>query len=736
MTEVLLMNNIDVVNDSLKINNSKVNIKKILAIIFGKVLPYALIAILIFRMLCYQTNINSYIKLSSSPLPGFMTVITLLAIWFEYVAVLITILRAFFNFKLIVNLARFVCLPVYLLNIVVINNIMILLVGSSHANMMLFISYLCESIFGIIISIYYLINDFKTKTNYKDILLMLLLFLLMLIPAMPSYVPQFIFGRGKTMIVINDLSFEHRLFLYFGILAPVILYFVLRNKEERVIRFFLIYISLATLIVFMYSFNYTNFKQPWTWPFHLCNTAMFIIPLCLIFKLKRLFYFTYFINVFGALIAMLMPNYADTTNVISFRIFNFWYNHWIAFFMPLLIVALKQFPRPKIKQFYWSTLGFFGYFMLVLTLNVYFNASGHEGIDYFFINSDYVADKLGDWAERIYNLNATITVGDKVLVFHPLYQVLFFIVYVLLGLAIWFVYAEFFRIADSHYLLHQKLKKIRQDRLAKESVAPRERKEKFMAEQAAAKASLKLINFSKKYATSKIYAVEDASFEVEEGEIFGFLGPNGAGKSTIIKSIVGIQPITSGSIEICGFDVTKQPVEAKYNIGYVPDHYALYEKLTGREYINYIADIYEVSQEDRDERINKYVKLFELEASIDSKIKTYSHGMKQKITIMSALVHNPKVWILDEPLTGLDPTSIYQVKECMRQHAADGNIVFFSSHLIDIVEKLCQKIAIIKHGKIQCIKNVEEIEASNMTLEEFYLSVIGNNEDPRIDTDK
>lgn len=250
-----------------------------------------------------------------------------------------------------------------------------------------------------------------------------------------------------------------------------------------------------------------------------------------------------------------------------------------------------------------------------------------------------------------------------------------------------------------------------------------------MEEQAQAKASLKLLNFSKKYATSKVFAVNDASFEVKEGEIFGFLGPNGAGKSTIIKSIVGIQPITSGNIEVCGFDVAKQPVEAKYNIGYVPDHYALYEKLTGREYINYIADIYEVSQEDRDERINKYVKLFELESSIDSKIKTYSHGMKQKITIMSALVHNPKVWILDEPLTGLDPTSIYQVKECMRQHAANGNIVFFSSHLIDIVEKLCQKIAIIKHGKIQCIKSVEEIEASGMTLEAFYLSVIGNNEE-------
>ena len=241
-------------------------------------------------------------------------------------------------------------------------------------------------------------------------------------------------------------------------------------------------------------------------------------------------------------------------------------------------------------------------------------------------------------------------------------------------------------------------------------------------------AKLELKNFSKKYATSKIYAVKDANLEVYGGEIFGFLGPNGAGKSTIIKSIVGIQPISEGSIEICGKDVQTEPVESKAFIGYVPDHYALYEKLTGREYINYIADIFDVSFEDRNNRIEKYIKLFELEHSIDSKIKTYSHGMKQKITIMAALVHNPKVWILDEPLTGLDPNSIYQVKECMKQHAAEGNIVFFSSHLIDIVEKLCQRIAIIKKGNIKCVKTVEEVEQSGVTLEQFYLNTISDKE--------
>ena len=233
-----------------------------------------------------------------------------------------------------------------------------------------------------------------------------------------------------------------------------------------------------------------------------------------------------------------------------------------------------------------------------------------------------------------------------------------------------------------------------------------------------------LRHFSKRYSTSDVYAVYDANLEIDGGQIFGFLGPNGAGKSTIIKSMVGIQTITSGNIEICGYDVEMQPVQAKLNVGFVPDHYALYENLTGREYINYIADLFNVDKEYRDMTIEKYVERFQLTGSFDNQMKTYSHGMKQKITIMSALVHNPKVWILDEPLTGLDPTSIHEVKECMKEHAAKGNIVFFSSHIIDVVEKLCDRIAIIKKGKLRACMSIEELNAKGISLEQFYLDII------------
>ena len=239
---------------------------------------------------------------------------------------------------------------------------------------------------------------------------------------------------------------------------------------------------------------------------------------------------------------------------------------------------------------------------------------------------------------------------------------------------------------------------------------------------------LKIQNLTKVYAGAATPSVDNISFEVHGGEIFGFLGPNGAGKSTIIKSIVGIQTITDGAIEVCGYDVATQSVMAKRQIGFVPDHYALYERLTAREYINYIADLYGVSAQEREERLNKMAERFELQSAIDNPIRTYSHGMKQKVTIMSALIHNPKVWILDEPLTGLDPNSIFQVKECMREHAQAGNIVFFSSHIIDVVERICDKIAIIRKGQIQCVKDVHQMEADGESLEQFYLSVINDTE--------
>ena len=701
-----------------KFNNNKLKL-------FERILTFILIAVSLTRFFTNEALLShcvDYIDSINKPYSNFVGIFSALLIWLNISIVILIILRSFYHFKVLNNIVKFIAPFIILLTIGFYYPIIGLLKGTYNINVFS-ITYAIELGISVVLLVKYWLDDYSIRMGYKDVLKFIGIFLLMNFATMPAYWLGYTFGYIRGSIIILDFSMYHRMFLYLGIAIPFFLYFTLRNKPQDIINFALTFISVGTFTVFFTRYSVDSFLEPWSWPWHLCNTAMLILPICIIFKTKRFFYFTIFINVAGALLAMLMPNYDETANLFSYFIINFWYNHWIAFFMPILCIALKLFERPKIKQFYYSLIFFFCYYALMMFLNVYFTAIGHP-TDFFFINSDFIADKLGDWAVRLFNKTMVITLKSGLqLVFHTWYQLTYFVVYILISLGCWFCYTLGFDIADRHYELHLKLHAIKVDRLALESALNGRSIDQPMNENAGIKFELK--DFSKKYASSKVYAVQHANLEVHGGEIFGFLGPNGAGKSTIIKSTVGIQPISEGAIEICGYDVKKQPIMAKRQIGFVPDHYALYEQLSGREYINYIADIYEVSKEDRDARMAKYISLFQMEAQIDNKIKTYSHGMKQKITIMAALIHNPKVWILDEPLTGLDPTSIYQVKECMKEHAKAGNIVFFSSHIIDIVEKLCERIAIIKKGEIQCVKTVKQIEKSGKTLEQFYLDTIG-----------
>lgn len=242
---------------------------------------------------------------------------------------------------------------------------------------------------------------------------------------------------------------------------------------------------------------------------------------------------------------------------------------------------------------------------------------------------------------------------------------------------------------------------------------------------------LKVTQLVKKYKNSDKNAVDGISFEVAEGEVFGFLGPNGAGKSTTIKCACGILPFDSGSITICGHSIKDDPVAAKRNIGYVSDNHALYERLTAREYLNFMCDIYGVGMNDRKQRADKYLSLFGLTDVYDSQIRSYSHGMKQKICVIGALIHNPRLWILDEPMTGLDPKSSYELKELMKEHCKQGNSVFFSSHVLEVVEKVCDKVAIIDGGKIAADFHIADLKdmKDNKSLEDIFLSLTEDKQD-------
>ncbi|AEA16921.1 MULTISPECIES: ABC transporter ATP-binding protein [Bacillus] len=239
---------------------------------------------------------------------------------------------------------------------------------------------------------------------------------------------------------------------------------------------------------------------------------------------------------------------------------------------------------------------------------------------------------------------------------------------------------------------------------------------------------IEITNVSKSY-NGSTYAVKDLSLSVPSGEIFGFLGPNGAGKSTTIKMITGIHGVDKGTITINGKNIMEEPMEAKKTFGYVPDSPDMFLRLKGIEYLNFMADMYEVPKEVRQERIESLAKKFDLYNALSDQIQSYSHGMRQKIVIIGVLVHEPDVWILDEPLTGLDPKSAYILKEMMREHADKGKIVFFSTHVLEVAEKICDRVAIINKGNLQFKGNLNEMRdhfKSNESLEKMFLEMTGN----------
>ncbi|KXZ39034.1 ABC-2 type transport system ATP-binding protein [Alkalithermobacter thermoalcaliphilus JW-YL-7 = DSM 7308] len=232
-----------------------------------------------------------------------------------------------------------------------------------------------------------------------------------------------------------------------------------------------------------------------------------------------------------------------------------------------------------------------------------------------------------------------------------------------------------------------------------------------------------LNNVSKSYDKSK-KAVDNISLEINKGEIVGFIGPNGAGKTTTIKMITGMISPDSGKISINGLDITKDPVEAKKNFTFVPDHPTIFDSIKGIDYLNFIADMYDVSINDRKKRIEKFTKTFQIYDALTKTINSYSHGMRQKLLISGALLPNPKLFILDEPLVGLDPHSAKILKDLMKDHCKNGGTVFFSSHLLEVVENLCDKVAIIHKGRLIAYDTAENIKSkSNSTLEEIFLEM-------------
>lgn len=232
---------------------------------------------------------------------------------------------------------------------------------------------------------------------------------------------------------------------------------------------------------------------------------------------------------------------------------------------------------------------------------------------------------------------------------------------------------------------------------------------------------IEIKNVSKSY-DGKKKVLNDVSFNIDNGEIFAFIGHNGAGKTTMIKSIVGILNFDEGDILINGKSIKKEPIECKKMMAYVPDNPDLYENMKAIDFINFICDMYEVSEEDRKKRILKYSKLFEIEDKLNNDISSFSHGMKQKVALVASLSHDPDILIMDEPFVGLDPKAVYDMKEIMKEMVKKGKTIFFSTHILDVAEKICDRVTIIKNGKIVKVGKMKDIKGDE-SLEQVFLEL-------------
>ena len=235
---------------------------------------------------------------------------------------------------------------------------------------------------------------------------------------------------------------------------------------------------------------------------------------------------------------------------------------------------------------------------------------------------------------------------------------------------------------------------------------------------------LKITNFTKKYGDT--VAVDNLSLEINAGEIYGFIGHNGAGKTTTLKAVVGIHGFDEGEILVNGISVKENPIEAKKQLAYIPDNPDLYDYMTGIQYLEFISNIFNVTTEDRKTKIEKFAETLEIKDSLNQDIASYSHGMKQKLAIIGALVHDPKLIIMDEPFVGLDPKASFQLKQVMKEMCSQGSAIFFSTHVLDTAEKLCDKVAIIKNGKLIKCGTMEEVKGDE-SLEEAFLELEKDN---------
>jgi ABC-2 type transport system ATP-binding protein len=666
----------------------------------------------IARFLMGHDYVENVSALSSSFMNKFEIGSGAILACYEVVCVLFLVSHEFFPSKRTDVIIKYLVSPVQVLLVIFFPNVLRALVGdiSAEAFSIRGLLLCLELALGLVFSIKTWLRNPTLKIDKEERYSLIVAVIIFLIVSINDYLPKNLFGEVVANVpTAKGFTWTHRIFIYLTFLLPVLYYRLLFPFDYGERRYFLFIIASATLFAYAAIRRYETWSSIPNLPLHLCNTAMYIMPLTLAFKNYGLFYFTMFVNVIGAFFALLMPNFSDTLLIFGNQTFEFFINHMYATFMPVLIILLKIYERPKIKYFTYSMIGFLLYFVLVSGIDIYYQGQGVSGVDFFFLNSDYIADKLGTWAENIYKASPIVfDFEGHTYTIRLIYYIAFFFTYVLLSLFMWFIYEVLFSITDEQIAIMNKANE-------------RKKKKEQFIQQPEHPISLIASHVSKTYVGNNKPSLVDFSLSLLPGKVYGFLGNNGAGKSTFIKACVGVHSFNEGTIKICGYDVVYQIQEAKKRMAYVPDHYALEENLTGREYINYLSNLYNVPTNREEALLNQYLPLLHLQDAFDSLLLTYSHGMKQKITLLGALIHEPDIIILDEPLTGVDPESVYEIKKILLSLTKNGKIVFFSSHMIDVVESICDEVIIIEDGQFVEQINMKSLLREGKPIEETLL---------------
>ena len=530
--------------------------------------------------------------------------------------------------------------------------------------------------------------DFKDKKFYIS--------LLWILPMIAVTFPLQVFNLFFTVGDIKLTVFSIPQYVWI-ILIVLVLYglYELFNKKDQDTKYnAMIIISLGFVFQYMnyYTYDYWSYSNL---PLHLCNLGVFFIFFSLLFKNRKLFVFTHYVNTLGAAIAVLIPLSTVVNNILSYPTMNFIYHHSLLVMLPVLTVLIGVEKRPTRKEFVKISPYFFVLFWVVIIISSCLNFYD-VNVNYFYAINDSVAQYV-PFLAPLRDIKWTI----GICVIYPVYQMVICLGFIGLAYACGFLFDYIYKIGDANALI----RKIKAEE-AEYKNRPVESRVKPKAD-----CNVEIFKLQKTYKNG-FKALNGVSFNIKKGEIVGILGHNGAGKSTLIKCLTSVLDYEKGDIIVAGKDLKEDELYSKSVIGYVPDNHATYENLTGLEYINYVADMYGVSLEGREEKIAQYMKEFDLTAAASRQINAYSHGMKQKISLIAAIINEPKVLVLDEPIAGLDYQSAHNIKEFLKAYCKKGNSILFSSHIYDVVAEICDRVVLISGGKIVQESDIKDFKGN------------------------